>query len=840
MAIADSTLLLEGQRDFSGGMDSSRAPNLISDNAVSRAVNVTFRGGTPTTRPGFRQLILANANVEANGGLDSFVNGLFQGGYYYQDRRTDRNPCVISVMSGFVIKIDLGTYEVQRVFPVVEAPDIVLGESYIIKTVGTTTWTSYGAAANTVGEQFVCTTAPGVGTGTAYAMNPIDIYADCYFVQAENYLIIQDGSNAPRIWDGDNLWISGLGPAGSTGEISQVPIGTVMAYGQGRLFVANTERTSGTAGDLAYGGSTDQVTITAGSGALAAATYSITTATAHGYSPGDIITVSGHSSSNGVNGTWECKSGTTGSTIIIDAASPSSATSGTGGFVTKANVGAASDLLRFTETTYLDEGGSLQVPGFLGKITGLIFMPVQDSGAGVGDLLIFCETGVLSLSVAVPRTQWKSTAGFQRIALASIGSTGQESLATANGDVFFRSFDGLRTYRNARAEFNSFGRVPISAEMNAVLEYDTKNMLKNCSSIVFDNRFLFTATPKVDFTGVSSTTLTKRPITFSSIVALDFTTLASIGAQRASCYDGFWRGLDVTKLVSGVVDGKPRAFAFCVDYEVNATNTLWEITSDIFADEPVNATPIPITSILETRSFQLGSPSEVKKLIRADLWLGSLRGNTDFKIYWRPDEYACWREWHEFSRCATVENCVITGVGTEFNLASQSVTIGFSTSTIKWYRLSVPAAGGSIFTEPLQFVESNPVADVLLMTNALTAAGITFTTVTRAGAFPNYIYTITGVGTDFTVIPVKTPGPNGTASCEDMFAPKNFQPQYRPQIRMPTPPADSDPIVGRPYYFGNDFQFRIEWVGHAQLTRFLVLGQRQLEQYQGTDYVEVV
>jgi hypothetical protein len=57
---------------------------------------------------------------------------------------------------------------------------------------------------------------------------------------------------------------------------------------------------------------------------------------------------------------------------------------------------------------------------------------------------------------------------------------------------------------------------------------------------------------------------------------------------------------------------------------------------------------------------------------------------------------------------------------------------------------------------------------------------------------------------------------------------------------MPTPPEDSDPIVGRPYYFGNDFQLRIEWTGHCRLTRILVLGQRQLEQYQGTDYVEVV
>lgn len=833
MAIADSTLLLEGQRDFSGGMDSSKSPNLIGANAVSRAVNVTFRGGTPTTRPGFQQLILANAVEEANLGLDFFVNGLFQGAFYYQDRRAGYNPSLFCVMSGHVIKIDLGTYEVQRLFPVVEAPDIISGSQYIIKSIGSTTWTTYGASTNNIGVTFISNTTGGAGTGTAYSTGPMNIYDDCYFVQAENFLIIQDGTSTPRIWDGDNLWLSGKGPANSTGKIAQIPIGTTMAYGQGRLFVTNTARTSGTAGDLAYGGSTNQKTIT--SGVHAGTRYRFTTSTVHGFSAGNVVTVSGHSSEFGLNGTWSIAN--IHSTTEFDIDFTTSSAKGNGGFVTRANIGVASDLLRFTETTYLDEGGSLQVPSFLGKVTGLIFMPVQDVGSGQGDLLVFCETGVVSLAVSVPRSQWKNTAGFQRIALASIGSTGQESLTSANGDIFFRSFDGLRTYRNARAEFNTFGRVPLSAEMNSVLDFDTKSMLKNCSSIVFDNRFLFTATPEITFTGVSNSALTKRPITFSTIVALDFTTLASIGAQRASCYDGMWRGLDVTKLVTGVVDGKPRAFAFCVDYNVNATNTIWEITSDTYADQPVNSAPVPIKSILETRSFQLGSPSEVKKLIRADLWLGSLRGNTEFSVYWRPDEYPCFRDWHTFSRCATVENCVVTGVATEFNLASSTVTIGFTTSTIKWYRISVPAAGGSVYTEPLQFVNSeNAIADALAISNALTAAGIAFSTVTRSGTYPLIAYTITGVLGDFTIIPVKTP--NG--SCEDMFAPKNLQAQYRPQIRMPTPPDDSDPIVGRPYYFGNDFQFRIEWRGHAQLTRFLVLGQRQLEQYQGTDYVEVV
>ena len=105
-------------------------------------------------------------------------------------------------------------------------------------------------------------------------------------------------------------------------------------------------------------------------------------------------------------------------------------------------------------------------------------------------------------------------------------------------------------------------------------------------------------------------------------------------------------------------------------------------------------------------------------------------------------------------------------------------------------------AGGTVYTEPLQFMNSdNAIADALAISNALTAAGIAFSTVTRSGTYPLIAYTITGVLGDFTIIPVKTP--NG--SCEDMFTPKNLQAQYRPQIRMPTPPDDSDPIVGRPY-----------------------------------------
>lgn len=823
MAIADTTLLLEGQRDFSGGMNSSVVPTLVPDDAVHMAVNVTFRGGTPATRPGLSQVILNNAESTSfsAGGLDDFVNGFMQGAFFYRATTDDLSPSLFCVVSGYVIRIDLSDYTVHRLYSV---------------------------------------TAGGTGNNTFRLNSTVE---KVYFVQAEKYLIIQNGVDTPVIWDGEKLYVSGVGPTNSTGSLSELhtitgTYGTAMAYGQGRLFVADKDRTSIFAGDLVYGGSTNQLPIASAEGISTTHTHvffptaspavvqvgnDIKVGTTVYFSTGDYITITGLSSSQttneSINGTWKIeKVGTSGGKAYISIAAviqnTASASPATGGYVTKANSGEVSDLLKFTETTYLNEGGSFQVPSFMGKITGLIFMPVQDTGTGQGDLLVFCETGVLSLAVSVPRTEWKQTSGFQRVALADNGATSYESLTPVNGDIFFRSLDGLRTYRNARAELNAYGQVPISAEMNSVLPYDTKSMLNVCSSILFDNRLLFTASPKVDYSGVNVGASVKRPVTFSSIVALDFTTLSTIGAKRSASYDGLWKGLDVTRLVAGRIKEITVAYAFAVDYPNDAANALWQITTDLYADKPANSSYVPISSILETRTFNLGSPSEVKKLIRSDFWISQLRGSTNFSVYWRPDEYPCWRTWHEFTRCAQVDNCVITGVGTEYNELTHTTTLGFSNSAIRWYRV----AAGATITEPVQFVENlNALADAAVLSAALSAAAIPHSSVVRTGTYPSYVYVVSGTFSDFAVFPVQDPG---TSACEPMFRPKNFQPQYRPQIRMPTPPEESDPIVGRPYYFGNDFQIRIEWVGHCRLSRILVLGQRQLEQYQGTDYVEVV
>jgi hypothetical protein len=877
MPIADSTLILEGQQDFSGGMDSSLSPTLIGPNTVATSVNVTFRGGRPRSRPGFKQIPLS-APSETSGkesGLDIMTSGYFQGTAFYLERRTNYNSCVLGVFNGNVVKIDLGTFAVEALYPDTPAGSFVAGRTYTISYAGTTDWSLIGASSATppIGTSFVAT-GLGSGTGLAYSKLPVfDPFSPAYFVQAEKYMIIQNGINTATIFDGDKLYRSGVGFPGTVGAISGVHTvgpGTIMAYGQGRLFIADSDRISIAAGDLVYGGSTDQITITTGTSSTSSYTF-YTGTIQNNFVVGDRVTVSGHSTSGGLNGTWKVKAVNNASSpysFDIDYTAPTSvAVTGSGGFASKANAGAESDLLRFTETTYLSEGGTAQVPAFMGKITGMVFMPVQDTGTGQGDLLVFCEKGTATFAVSAPRETWKELQGFQRVVFSTIGATSQNSITTTNGDVFFRSYDGIRSYRNARASLESWGQVPMSAEMNSVLPYDTKSLLGATSSMVFDNRVLFTASPTINYAGLNPSIATKQPVTFSKIIALDFTTLSTVGGKKAAAYDGIWAGLNVTQLLSGIFNGVPQGYIFAFDYTNNRVNTMWVLTENAVADFPVGVTSQRINSIIETKSFSFGSSAEQKKLIRSDFWFSDINGTLDVNVYWRPDQYPCWRPWHSFSRCATTQTCITTGA-TVTPGDNGVVTITFSEDSPSTFSYRLLKNG--MATLPIVYTY-NPDATTQeqAMVDAFTNAGMPIAFVTRSGTFPNYSFLIATIPLPFwesytnaldiwqnmgnweapyspslpattdyyTLTPVKN---SGEESCSSNFTIKNLQPQYRPQIRMPTPPEDADPIISRPYYYGNDFQLRLEFTGHFELNRILMLGQRILEQYQGTDNLEVL
>jgi len=195
-------------------MDAGRWPSLIAKDQVALAINTTFRGGYPSPRPRYLyRPITFNTQEEQTW----FETQIYQGSFWYSFVDAD-NPalhpnegCLVVSVGGRQWKIDVTKYTALEITP----PD---GRNNRYKNI-------------------------------------------VYFCQARQYLIIQDGLAAPIIWDGSQTRRAG---------VNEVPVGTIMQFGQGRVWVLKGDALF--AGDI-EGGPTSilsftETTFLAGGGAL--------------------------------------------------------------------------------------------------------------------------------------------------------------------------------------------------------------------------------------------------------------------------------------------------------------------------------------------------------------------------------------------------------------------------------------------------------------------------------------------------------------------------------------------------------------------------------------------
>jgi len=204
-------LKVEGFGGLLGGANAGVPPTILGDTYFWKGVNVSVRGGLLSTRPGFKKLLSIPAA------------GVFRGA---------------------------GVYRLNS------------GDSVVIAA----------------GEDVVVQAMSGGEPATFSGVFPGSV-AQAHFVQADKYFVVQSGvvepyPQWPLILDGtervDNLEVlvfddvlNGIKKVGELeqAESKRVPIGTVMAYGHGRLFVATNRvwnsgaLTGGTPGwvkDLGY------------------------------------------------------------------------------------------------------------------------------------------------------------------------------------------------------------------------------------------------------------------------------------------------------------------------------------------------------------------------------------------------------------------------------------------------------------------------------------------------------------------------------------------------------------------------------------------------------------
>ena len=354
-----------------------------------------------------------------------------------------------------------------------------------------------------------------------------------YMVQADKWMVAQDGVSAPILYDGNKA--RRAMPSADV-DHTEVPVGTIMAYGMGRISVVVQER------DVAFG---------------------------------DLY----------------------GSHDLPDP---------------------ADSLILFTERNFLAEGFDAAIPFEQGKATGAIFFPQLDTSTGNGQLMVFSERGASSFFLSLPREQWK-TSEFQILALLTTGLRGHRSIAVVNEDLWFRADDGVRSFRQARSEQTGWAHIPLSTNVRQYTDNDSDFLLKYASAIYFDNRIIFTTSPMWH---------QGRPIHYGMLV-VDFDILSSFGGKFNPAWEGQWTVFHPdtpeyvlpSQLLTGTFDGVARAFMFGVNLQNQ--NQLYELSMDDKDDW--NYQPIQWEFESRTLDFmkmtQNPMPFSETELYDGDVWL---------------------------------------------------------------------------------------------------------------------------------------------------------------------------------------------------------------------------
>lgn len=310
--------------------------------------------------------------------------------------------------------------------------------------------------------------------------------------------------------------------------------------------------------------------------------------------------------------------------------------------------GGPSDVIKFTETQYLAEGGKFRVPKNAGEITAIVATAVLDTSLGQGPLQVFTETTISTLNLPVNRARWKDLdSPLQTAGLINYGATSQHSTVIVNSDVFFRAKDGVRSFVIAQREFGTWGNTPLSREMRRAIAEDTQALLRHGSAVLFDNRLFMTVSPLPYSYGAY----------WRGLGVLDFDLLSGIGEKAPPTWEGSWNGANILQILKGTFTDTERCFMFVRNSD--GENELWEMDPNDRFDNDRGR----ITSFVETRAMDFSKPLDLKRMEAGELWIDNVEGEVDITLKYKPDQYPCWGDWGTAEACSTVRSCATNSAG---------------------------------------------------------------------------------------------------------------------------------------------------------------------------------
>lgn len=305
-------------------------------------------------------------------------------------------------------------------------------------------------------------------------------------------------------------------------------------------------------------------------------------------------------------------------------------------------------ILKITENPLALAGDGFVVPTSDGVIRALKHTANLDTALGEGQLFAFTRKTIYSLSVPVTRANWiTTTEPLQKVAQLRNGSYGDRNIVNINGDLFYLSWDGYRSLFVAVRDFSQWGNTPISRNINRLLNFNDRSLLRTASGIYFDNRMLQTAIPEQTEVGV----------VFNQLAVLDFDLVSSLedtatNVQRQPpAWEGCWQGLKFLELFEGDYGGLQRSFA--VIQARDGGIEVWELTTSQRNDQDDNR----VEWFVETPAWTWGREFELKRLDGGEIWIDRVYGTVYMDVYYRPDAEACWQFWHRTEFCSARTSC---------------------------------------------------------------------------------------------------------------------------------------------------------------------------------------
>lgn len=289
-----------------------------------------------------------------------------------------------------------------------------------------------------------------------------------------------------------------------------------------------------------------------------------------------------------------------------------------------------SSIIKFTENTFINEGGAFAVPWQSGKITGLTFASKPHTATGTAGLMVTTENGWFEFNAPVDRTTWQNLEQpLQQFALLHNGATSHESLVLVNGDIWYRGTDGIRSFVWAERDFLTWGNTPESAELDPLVTLDERDHLQWASAVLFDNRLLMTTKPELRRDGTEH----------RGLLAIDFDPSSGLRRQSNPAWEGVWLlGWRILEVINLEHRNDRRAFA--IVRGASGGLEVWEFSRGGKDDNGKT-----LEWMIESRSMTFRMEGRIKKLETFWFWMDKIRGNIEMSTWYRSDTGCDWVPW---------------------------------------------------------------------------------------------------------------------------------------------------------------------------------------------------